>query len=55
MGSQRRRLGNNEGRAATVLGGGDGGGGAAGFPVHVSCMAISGKVIATAAGARGRC
>lgn len=30
--------------------GAGGGGGAAGFPVHVSCMAISGGAMATAAG-----
>lgn len=37
-------------RVGATWGGGGLGGGAAGFPVHVSCMAISGRVIATAAG-----
>ena len=38
------------GGGAGGAGGGGGGGGAAGFPVHVSCMAISGGAMATAAG-----
>ena len=57
----RRRVGDLDASAsvtgatgATGAGGGGGGGGgvggAAGFPVHVSCMAISGGAMATAAG-----